>query len=120
MADVVFGGDGDFIRGDDKNLDIEVVTTLDIPVDVAGMAFTCYIGTSDLNASVVLTKTCSVVGTYNADRDTNTQRVRATLTDTETAALTRSRYRISFKRTDDGSETVIARGDLIVEQANAA
>ena len=65
-------------------------------------------------------------GTFNATRATNTQRVVVHMFDTDTAAadgssvtLAPKTYRYSLKRTDTGSETILAWGDFELLEATA-
>lgn len=67
-----------------------------------------------------------VTGTYNATRATNTQRVVVHMFDTDTASedgssvtLAPKTYRYSLKRSDTGSNTVLAWGDFELLEATA-
>lgn len=109
--EVTIGGDGSLFIGEDKTLDHEVLDVDGAPVDINGWTIKFTVRTSDGAADpVVIEKTASIIGTYSAVRTSNTQRARVALTDDDTNTLTARGYRYSFKRTDDGSETVTAFG----------
>lgn len=111
------GGAGDLFKGEDKTLKLEVLDGSDLPVDIAVWSITMDVRlTVDASAPATLSKTATVSGTYNANRNTNTQRAVVTLTDTE-LGITATTYQHAWKRTDDGSETILAYGDFIVEEA---
>lgn len=114
--EVQIGGDGDLFIGEDKTIRVEVLGASEIPENIAAFAMTFLVRPSDSSGTTTLTKSVTVTGTYNANRNTNTQRAVVTLTDTD-MSITAGTYRYSLKRTDDGSETIIAWGDFIVEQA---
>ena len=67
----------------------------------------------------ILSKTPSLSGTYNAVRATNTQRATVVLTDTDMNLFRAGTYRHSWKRMNDGSETVLAWGNFTPEKATA-
>jgi hypothetical protein len=68
------------------------------------------------DASASLTKTTSsgitITGTFNTVPATNTQRVVVAIDDTDTTSLIAGGYVWELKRTDAGSETVLAYGNL--------
>ena len=103
--------------GEDKVLRLHVKNSAGVPVDIAGWAVLFNVRESDKASIDVLVKSAAVQGTYDADPDDNTQRAVVTLTDTETAALSAKLYRYSFKRTDDGSETILAFGPFVPQRA---
>lgn len=115
---VTIGASGnDLFLGEDKILRLHVKDSDGVPVDIAGWAVLFNVRESDRASTDVLSKAAPISGTYNADPDVNTQRAIVTLTDTETAALSAKRYRYSFKRTDDGSETILAFGPFVPQRA---
>lgn len=116
---VTVGGSGAILVGEDKQFKLECLNTLDVPVDMTGWAITFDVRTSDVSEAVLITKTATVSGVYSATRSANTQRATATVTDTDLAATVfdAKTYRYSFKRTDDGSETVLAWGNFVVQRA---
>lgn len=111
------GGDGRLLMGEDKDVELEVLTRGGVPVDVAGWT-TALVISAKVGTSALFTIAGAVSGTYDADPAVNTQIITFELTDTQTETLTASEYAYSAKRTDAGSERVLAYGKLIVEQAN--
>lgn len=119
-ANVDIGGSGALFVGEDKALVLEVLDTADLPVDIAGWVIHFVVRRKDNSADpAIFDKTATVSGTYSAIRASNTQRATATLTDTELNTVTNRTYRHSFKRMDDGSETVLAYGNFAPEKATA-
>lgn len=121
MAKTATIGGGDDARvfvGEDKTISLEVLDADDIPVNITGFTLLLDVRLTDTAAApALLSISGSVSGTYSATRSANTQRASFTLTDTQTGTLSARQYRYSIKRTDDGSETVIAVGPFIVERA---
>lgn len=112
------GTDERIFIGEDKVFRLEVLDADDVPVDVTGYTILLDVRLTDTSAApAVLSLTGVVAGSYSATRASNTQRVSFTATDTQLATLAARQYRYSAKRTDDGSETVIAVGPFIVERA---
>jgi len=112
---VTIGGSGALFVDEDKTITVEVLNTSDVPVDLAGWTIVLDVRSTDTSGTALLTKTAAVTGAYNATRATNTQRAVFTIADTDQPATTFTRtspaYRYSIKRTDAGSETVLAYGD---------
>lgn len=108
------GGQGSLFVGEDKVLHLEVVDTTSVPVDITGWAIRFLVVSS--TASVVIDKVATISGVYSATRSVNTQRAVVTLTDTD-LSVPDGTHRHSWKRTDDGSETMLAYGDCIIERA---
>lgn len=105
--EVTLGGDGALFVGEDKTLRMQVLDEDGDPVTISGWAISMVIRrTDDPSDTAVLTKTATISGNLAV----------VTLTDTE-MAITAGYYRHSWKRTDDGSETVLAYGPFIVEAA---
>ena len=116
-TEVAIGGAGALFAGEDKTLSLHVLDTSGVPVDIAGWGI-AFVVKVNVDAAAALTKTATITGTYDADHDVNTQRAVVTLSDTDTDALSGPRqYRHSWKRTDNGFETVLAYGKFVVEQA---
>lgn len=122
---VTIGDEGQLFAGEDKLIDTEVLDANESPVDVTGFGFQFRVkkAVTDADADALIDVAASVVGTFDAVRAANTQRVRVTLTDThmaESVFTFEDRYRSknshSLKRTDDGSETIIIYGPFIVER----
>lgn len=108
------GGNGDLFVGEDKTLKLVLPA-----IDMTGWAVKFDVRKADtsLLADVIFTKTASITGTYSATLASNTQRAVVSLTDTEMLTVTNRTYRYSYKRIDDNSETILARGNFIVEKA---
>lgn len=114
------GGNGTLFVGEDKNFELELLDIAGVPVDMAGMAFVLDVRKRDNSADpAIISKVPTLTGVYNSVRATNTQRQLVVLTDTELNLFKARTYRYSWKRTDDGSETVVVRGNFAPEKATA-
>lgn len=87
--------------------------------DITGWALSWILKTDVhvADADAVLEKTTAaggitITGTYNSSIASNTQRVVVTILDTDTASEDPGTYVYSLKRTDAGSEVVLAYGQL--------
>jgi hypothetical protein len=97
------------------------------PLDVTGYGLTWIVRKTDKADTASITKATgglgiTITGTWNASQGTSTQRIVITLVDTDTsdtAIWKPNIYRHSLKRTDDGSETILAFGDFEFLQATA-
>lgn len=118
-TEVTIGGDGTLFVGEDKVFNLEVLDSAGVPVNITGMTINLVVRLRDDSTDTVFDKPATVVGVYSATRSANTQRARVTLTDTEMNTVKAKGYRHSWKRMDDGSETVISRGPFIPEKATA-
>lgn len=102
-------------------LDYDTDTTGATAKDITGWAITFLARKTDDSSAALLTKTLTIAGTFNATATLNAQRATVTLADTDLTAAVfgprGGRYRYSVKRTTDGSETILAYGDFIVERA---
>lgn len=116
------GGSGEVFVGEDKTFILAVVgTDLTTPVNITGWTINFVVRLKDNSADPpIFDKTAAIVGTFNVDPDLNTQRAEVTLTDTELNTVKGRTYRYSWKRMDDGGETVLAYGDFVVQKATAA
>lgn len=112
-AQVNIGGAGTLFVGEDKTVRLELLDSSDVPVDMSGWAITMLV--VDRAGDTLLTESGTVSGVYSATRASNTQRAVFTLTDTE-MAIAAGAHRYSIKRTDDGSETILAFGLFTVEK----
>lgn len=119
-ATVQIGGNGTLFIGEDKLLRIEVVNEAGVPVDASGWTIVFDVRKSDTATVPLLLKTATVTGTFNPVRASNTQRAEVLLTSTEMDAFKQKTYRHSWKRTNAGNETIIARGNFKPEKATAA
>jgi hypothetical protein len=114
-----------FFIGEDKQLEYEVLDADGLPVDVVTLPMQWVLRGSVREADPPrISKTTSgggitVTGVYNATRALNTQRVLVTIADTDTDALSAQTYKCALKRTDDGSESVLSYGDVVLLQAAA-
>lgn len=118
--DSTIGGNGTLFVGEDKVLILELIDTSDLPVNMAGWTLLFDVRKKDDSKDpTLLAKTPSLTGIFNASRSLNTQRAVVTLTDTEMNLFKEQTYRHSWKRMDDGSETVLAWGDFSPQKATA-
>lgn len=137
---VDLGADGDLFIGEDLRIDLEVIdqsSTVNpatgapvppaswVPLDVgSGYTFQFDLREEPTAASPKISVACSIIGTYNASRAVNTQRVRATLTDDDTAVANLGAngglYWYSFKRTNDGAERIALYGQARFTRATQA
>jgi hypothetical protein len=122
------GGNGTLFVGEDKTFKLELLdSTYDplvpgsgIPVDMTGWALLFDIRQKDTSPEpAIVSKTPTLIGVYNVVRSVNTQRATTTLTDTEMNLFKAKAYRQSWKRMDDGVETVLAWGDFAPQKATA-
>ena len=114
------GGSGTLFVGEDKIFELELLDTDGNPVDMTGWALLFDVRKSDKAPDpAIFSKTGVIIGVFNAVRAVNTQRGRTSLTDTELNTVTNRTYRHSWKRMDDGVETVLTRGPFVVEKATA-
>jgi hypothetical protein len=110
---VTMGGDGSLFVGEDKSCRLEVVDTDGVPVDMTGWAVRMFVLSQ--GNTVLIDETASITGVYSATRSANTQRAVVTLTDTE-LSIADGTHQHSWKRTDDGSETILAYGPFILQR----
>jgi hypothetical protein len=117
---VTIGGNGLLFVGEDKILPLELIDVDGNPVDMTGWLQLFDVRLKDNSPDpAILAKVPTLVGVYNAVRATNTQRGLVTFTDTDLNLFKEKTYRFSWKRMDDGSETVLSRGDFKPEKATA-
>lgn len=127
--DAPIGGNGTLFVGEDKIFELELLIPYangDAPdassvvKDMTGMTLLFDVRKKDTsNPPAIISITPTLVGTFNASRSINTQRARAVVTDTDMNLFKAGTYRHSWKRMDDGSETVLAWGDFAPEKATA-
>ena len=126
------GGNGTLFVGEDKIFRLELLvaefdangnpvapSTSSVPIDMTGWVLVFDVRKTDTSPTAIFSKTPTLEGAYNANRALNTQRAVAPLTDTELNTVKALSYRYSWKRLDDGSETVLARGPFAPEKATA-
>jgi len=113
--DVTIGTSGALFVDEDKTVKLELLDTSDVPVDMSGWTVVLDVRSTDKSGTSLLSKTASITGSYNSTRASNTQRAVFTIADTDQPASTFTRtstpYRYSIKRTDAGSETILAYGN---------
>ena len=121
------GGNGTLFVGEDKIFEFECVDDPDLgaaatPIDMTGWVLLFDVRLKDTSVDpAILSKTPTLVGVYNVVRAVNTQRARVVVTDTDMNLFKQKTppYRHSWKRMDDGVETVLSRGDFAPEKATA-
>jgi hypothetical protein len=114
------GGNGTLFVGEDKIFKLELLDAASIPVDMTGFTLLFDIRLKDTSADpAIISKTPTLIGVYNVVRATNTQRAQAVLTDTDMNLFKAKAYRQSWKRMDDGVETVLAYGNFTPQKATA-
>lgn len=119
-VEVNIGGDGSLFVGEDKVFKLEVVDTANVPVNIAAWSVLFDVRKTIIAADpAIFSITATVVGTYNSVRASNTQRAQVTLTDTQLNTVKAIAYKHSWKRMDDGSETVLAFGTFTPQKATA-
>lgn len=115
---VTIGGsdndDGRVFVGEDKTLTLTLKNYSN--TDMSGWAVLFVVRPTVGSSTTTLSKTATISGSYNATPASNSQVATVTLTDTD-LSITAKTYYHSWKRTDDGSETVLCEGKFIVEQA---
>lgn len=115
---VDIGSDGSLFVDEDKLFKLVVLDTNGVPVNIATWTIGLYVGTNDNNHDVLTKTPATVTGTYDADPDVNTQEAQVSVAKASLGMKSKS-YRYSWKRTDDGSNTVLAWGDWFPEKATA-
>jgi len=117
---VQIGGSGTLFVGEDKTFTLETLNASEVPVDMLGWTVLFDVRKSDKAPDpAIFSKSATIVGVFNVVRATNTQRAQITLSDTEMNTVSGRTYRYSWKRMDDGVETVLCRGPFVVEKATA-
>jgi len=127
------GGGGSLFVGEDKTMRLELLdaeydsdgnpvdpSSTSVPTDMTG-----WVVLLDVRKTVtspdpaIFSKTATITGVYNAVRATNTQRAVVVFTDTELNTVKALIYQHSWKRMDDGSETVLSYGPFAPQKATA-
>lgn len=119
--EVTIGGSGELFVGEDKTIRLELFLKSDptVAVDFSAWVTIVDVRSSDTSTTVISSITPSMTGVFNAVRVSNTQRGLALFTDDELNKYKAKNYRWSWKRLDEGSETVLAWGDFSPEKATA-
>lgn len=118
-SEVDVGGSGALFIGEDKTFRLEVLDSNEAPVDISGWTIQLLVRLRETSQAALLTKTATISGVFNADRTVNAQRAIVEVADTEISedAFDPRMYRYSFKRLDDGSETILAYGNFVMQRA---
>lgn len=122
MAEKVMIGDddGELFLGEDKPVKLHVKTPAGIPVNVAGWTTVLAVKRNETDAEALFDVTGAVEGVYDVDPVVNTQRIVFLIDSADTDDLAAGIYRHGIRRTDDGSNTVLAYGPFKLRQAVAA
>ena len=135
-AEVQIGGTDDsrIFIGQDSTIPVHVKdfdppsgnTDGTVAKEITGWALTFDVRKLDKSGTVILSKTVgagiTIAGVFNATASSNLQRATVALDadlDLTVAkfSIDGGTFRYSLKRTDDGSETVLAYGDFVVDRA---
>ena len=122
MAKVVtIGGNNTLFVGEDKTVRLgNVIDETGALVDMTGWSVLFDVRTKDTAPDpAIISRNASIGGVFNSNPLTNAQKAVVQLTDTDMNLFKEKTYRYSFKRMDDGSETVLARGDFKPQKATA-
>lgn len=120
-------GTGELFVGEDKAIYLEVVDRHGsedeaqwTPLDIFGWGILFDVRKKDGSPDpAILAIMADIIGTFAPTRSANTQRARVLLSDTQMNTVKKHTYRHSWKRMDDGSETVLAWGDFAPDKATA-
>lgn len=119
-ATINIGGGGKLFVGTDAVQPFKLTNEAGVPIDMTGMTLVFDVRAKDTSPDpAILSKTPSLTGSYNVDPLLNTQQALVTLSDDDMNLFKAKTYRYSLKRDDSGSETILARGNFIVEKATA-
>lgn len=108
-----------------KVADLDTDATGATAKNITGWALTFDIRAGVSSSAALLTKTTvsglAISGTFNTVLATSTQVVTVTVSDTDLTTATCGRrggtFYWSLKRTDDGSEAILAEGTIVIERA---
>jgi len=116
----------------DEELRAQIAAGTATPIDVSGWGLLWVLRKKDKSDDPALIEKSTgspaditVIGTWDANQGTNTQRVRVALYDTDSydptgsppVILRKGTYRHSLKRMDDGSESVLNFGKFVFLQS---
>ena len=122
MAEEYNVPEGELFVGEDKTFELELwVKKTGLPIDMSTWDVHFIVRLKDASSDpAIFDKHATFTGAYSGtSRALNTQRASVTLTDTELNTVTGKTYRYSWKRMDDGNETILSRGDLPIDVATA-
>ena len=120
--EVTIGGSGSLFVGEDKEIRLELFLKSNpaVAVDFALWSMVFDVRKKDSSADpAILSIVPTKIGVFNSVRATNTQRAIVTLSDDHLNLFRAGNYRWSWKRTDPGSETVLAWGTFAPQKATA-
>lgn len=122
MANLVqIGGGGTLFVGEDKTLRFECIDQNGLPVDMTGWDSIFDVRAKDKSPDpAIVSKSPFLVGSFNDVRALNTQRMIVQLFDDDMNLFKEKVYRYSWKRLDNGLETVLAWGNFSPQKATAA
>lgn len=119
---VTIGGNGSLFVGEDKTIILEVILqgSTTVSVDMTGWTLLFDVRKTDNAADpAIISHVPTLTGTFNALRSSNTQRASVALSDDDMNLFRAGTYRWSWKRMDNGSETVLAWGNFTPQKATA-
>jgi hypothetical protein len=119
--EVTIGGDGTLFVGEDKTFRLELVDTQDPPqpIDMTNWNMVFDVRVKDTSTDAIVSEIPVLAGVFSGNRALNQQRAYVFLSDTLMNLFRAKTYRWSWKRLDDGSETVLAWGNFAPQKATA-
>lgn len=118
--DSTVGGDGSLFVGEDKTFRLELIDANSNPVNMTGWVLVFDVRKLDNSpAPPILSFTPTITGTFNATRALNTQRAIVGVASLDMDKFKAGIFRHSWKRIDNGSETVLAWGNFLPQKATA-
>jgi hypothetical protein len=122
-VETTIGGSGVLFVGEDKTLRLgPLYSALDsaVGVDMTGWVMVFDVRLKDTSADpAILSVTPTVSGTFNSVQASNAQYAMVTLTDDQLNLFKAKNYRWSWKRIDNGNETVLGWGTFAPQKATA-
>jgi len=105
--------DDHFFAGEDKQLVFDIVTSTGATQTMTGWALECVFRRSAAASAVAFTTATTALGTITIGNGSGTDdRATVTLTDDLTVGLVTGTYFYTLRRTDAGSEQVLAYGTM--------
>lgn len=111
------GGDGLLYVGEHRRFWWRIRDINGVLVNVDGWNTRFVVKLTERSADILIDKTGTIIGTYNASESLNTQYVQVEVTATDMALdITQPKeFRYSLKRTDAGFEDILRVGPFTVE-----
>ena len=103
--------------GEDKSLQFGVVNSVDSPQTMTGWALEFVVRSTAGATTALLTKTIAGGAIVLSNGDGTDDRATVTITDDDTLALGAGEFVYALRRTDAGSEQVLAYGTFVIRQA---